>query len=729
MATKTEQHLETIALEVVTLSAGDIPALGSITNHLCAIETAATPDDPPDYFHLIKAIKGYLERMILGETEDAAPLEEGVTVLQTVYRCIQNKETYNGDVAAVLAKLEFEASETGVAASEETVAEPGGDGPVAAPFAAAEELSEEDLEIVSGFVVESLENLESIEIGLIDLEQDPNNMESINSIFRSFHTIKGVSGFLNLERINTLSHRAENLLDKIRDGEIDVDGQVVDVILEAVDTLKKLIEGVQSGLESGRSLDNGLSTESLIKRIASVENLANATEDKRVGEILVEKGAVTPDDLGEGLDRQKEEADKKIGQILVENKSVETREVVSALRDQKKIGQRKLDRQVKVDTHKLDNLVDLTGELVIAQSMLRQNPVVVDAEDQKLTHTLGQLNQITSSLQIMAMSMRMVPIKSTFQKMFRLVRDLSRNSGKEVLLKMSGEETEIDRNVVDELYEPMVHMIRNSVDHGIEPPEEREKAGKDKVGEIHLEAYHQGGKIIVEINDDGRGLSRERILAKAKANGLVTDESSLSDSEIYNLIFQPGFSTAETVTDVSGRGVGMDVVKTAIEKLRGRVEIVTTAGKGSSFIISLPLTLAIIEGIQVRVGHQRYIIPALAIDEAFKPRKDQYSRVVNKGEMILSRGRLIPLVRLGRIFNVAGDAVDPWDGLVVVVEHEDKQIGLLLDELLGKEEVVIKNLGAYVKNVHGIAGGAIMGDGRVGLILDMAGIWKIVNGE
>ncbi len=266
-----------------------------------------------------------------------------------------------------------------------------------------------------------------------------------------------------------------------------------------------------------------------------------------------------------------------------------------------------------------------------------------------------------------------------------------------------------------------------ALDHGIEPPEEREKAGKSKNGKIHLQAYHQGGNIIVETTDDGRGLNKDRIIEKAKASGLITDEDNLTDSEIYNLIFHAGFSTAKEVTDVSGRGVGMDVVKKALEKLRGRVEINTRSGKGSTFIIGLPLTLAIIEGMLVRVGAERYIIPTLAILESFRPSKEQYSTVEGKGEMLLSRGKLLPLVRLDRLFKVQGDTTDPWEGLAVTVEHEGRQMCLLLDELLGKEEVVIKSLGETMANIKGLAGGAIMGDGRVGLILDMAGIWEIVK--
>jgi two-component system chemotaxis sensor kinase CheA len=274
----------------------------------------------------------------------------------------------------------------------------------------------------------------------------------------------------------------------------------------------------------------------------------------------------------------------------------------------------------------------------------------------------------------------------------------------------------------------MVHMIRNSVDHGIEMPDERIKAGKNKTGQIHLLAYHQGENIVVEISDDGRGLDRDRIIEKAIANNLIIDESKLSESEIFNLIFQPGFSTAKQITDISGRGVGMDVVKKVIEKLKGKVEINSSPGRGSTFIIRLPLTLSIIEGMLVRVGEERYVIPALAIRESFRPLTDQYSTVEGKGEMILSRGKLIPLIRINQIFKIECDAEHPWDSLIMVVEHDGRQMCLLLDELLGKEEVVIKSLGEVLKDIKGIAGGAIMGDGRVGLILDMAGIWDLVMG-
>ena len=321
----------------------------------------------------------------------------------------------------------------------------------------------------------------------------------------------------------------------------------------------------------------------------------------------------------------------------------------------------------------------------------------------------------------------MVPIKATFQKMVRLVRDLARTRGKKVALEMFGEDTEIDRNVVDELYEPMVHMIRNSIDHGLESPAERKAAGKSEKGFVQLRAYHKGGNIMIEIQDDGKGLNKNSIIEKAISSGLIDSDAQLTESEIFQLIFQPGFSTAKQITDVSGRGVGMDVVKKGIEKLQGRVDVQSTEKKGTTVIISLPLTLAIIEGMVIRVGRERYIVPTMAILESFKPKKEDYFTVKAKGEMVMARGHLIPLIRLDRLFRIEGDAENPWDGLVVVVENKEEQRGLLLDELLGQEEIVIKSLGEALKRTKGLAGGAILGDGRVGLILDIGGLFELAE--
>ncbi|MBF0118121.1 MAG: chemotaxis protein CheA, partial [Desulfobacterales bacterium] len=657
------------------------------------------------FLNLVQKLIGYIEKLLINEESDFSILEEGVTTLQQIWRDINNNTNYSTDLSPLLKKLENKEE------AKEII----------------KDISKDDIKIMKDFVNESLENLEVIEVGLVNLEQDPGAKDTINAIFRAFHTIKGVSGFLNLGDVNKIAHSIENLLDAARHGEFPITNVLIDIILEAVDFLKKIIKEIENSIETGKlSLSNPEEIDHLIFKIESIVKDDAVTDTKKLGEILLEQGAIDEDDLKETLVLQQASPDKRLGEILLDEKKVESKKIISALREQKK-GQPFFDSQVKVDTSKLDNLVDQTGELVIAQAMLRQNKLIKSLNDHNLYQNLNRLTQIISGLQKIALSMRMVPIRTTFQKMVRLIRDLSRTSGKEVSLEMSGEDTEIDRNVVDKLYEPLVHMIRNAVDHGLETQEEREKAGKNKRGNISLRAYHKGGNIIIEIEDDGKGLDKDKIIEKAISTNLISKNNVLSDAEAYDLVFLPGFSTADKITDISGRGVGMDVVKKVIENLRGHLHIKSQYGKGSTFIITLPLTLAIIDGMVVRIGEERYIIPTLAIVESFKLKKQNYYTIENKGEMILARGKLAPLIRLDRIFSITGQSKEPWDGIVVVVENKTEQKALLIDELLGKEEIVIKSLGDVFKEIKGFAGGAILGDGRVGLILDIAGLFEASN--
>jgi two-component system chemotaxis sensor kinase CheA len=334
------------------------------------------------------------------------------------------------------------------------------------------------------------------------------------------------------------------------------------------------------------------------------------------------------------------------------------------------------------------------------------------------------LGRITDELQKTAMSMRMVPISQLFRKMTRLTRDLARKSGKQVELVTCGDDTELDRHIVEELADPLMHMVRNAVDHGIEAPADRVAAGKDISARVRLAAAHQSGHIVVEVSDDGRGLNREKILRKAVDRGLAAEGTQLSDTEVYNLIFQPGFSTAEQVTDVSGRGVGMDVVRKRIQKLRGRVDIQSELGRGTTFLLKLPLTLAIIDGLVVGVGRERYIVPIFVVKEMLRPSSEMVFTVEDRDEMVLVRGRLLPVVRLHRRFGVIPRSEAIAESLLIVVETGEGTFCLLVDELIGKQEVVIKSLGECFKSIPGIAGGAILGDGRVGLILDVETIFR-----
>jgi len=342
-----------------------------------------------------------------------------------------------------------------------------------------------------------------------------------------------------------------------------------------------------------------------------------------------------------------------------------------------------------------------------------------------LSRKIAHQSKIVRELQELSMSMRMVPIHGVFQKMARLVRDLSHKAGKDVSFSTVGDDTELDRNIVDKIADPLVHMVRNSVDHGIEPQTERIKTGKSPNGQLELRAFHQAGDIVIEIEDDGRGLDKERILEKAVKNGIIEPGQELSDQEIYKLIFHAGLSTARQVTSISGRGVGMDVVKKNIESLHGKIEIDSKFGVGTTFTVRLPLTLAIIDGQIVRVGGESYIIPINSIVRSLKPTREQISSVQGRGEMVMVRGKLLPLIRLYELFNVTSTTTDPTKTLLVVVEEDNNKCCLLVDELLGQQQLVIKNLGEALGSVKGVSGGAIMGDGRVRLILDVPSLMKL----
>jgi len=373
---------------------------------------------------------------------------------------------------------------------------------------------------------------------------------------------------------------------------------------------------------------------------------------------------------------------------------------------------------VRVSTDKLDSLMDVVGELVIVQSQLLETARAEGDSASPLQRNVAQLSRITKELQHTAMSLRMIPIKPTFQKMERLVRDLARDCHKAVNFKTSGDETELDRTVVEEIADPLVHMVRNAVDHGLERANERVKTGKPAAGTIRLKAYHQGSHLVIELQDDGRGMDPAKIFAKAVEKGLVAANAALSREQILDLIFAPGFSTAEKVTAISGRGVGMDVVRRNIQKLRGKIEISSELGVGSTFKVKLPLTMAIIDGLVVRVGDDRFILPSTSVQMALKPSRESISTVHGKGEVLDLRGKLLPIHRLHRRFGIEGRSENPWDGILVILEVSGKLSALLVDEMVSKQEVVIKNLGGYMQGLPGIAGGAILGDGNIALILD-----------
>ena len=577
----------------------------------------------------------------------------------------------------------------------------------------------EDAELLREYISESHEHLQNIELGVLVLEENPTDAETLASIFRAFHTFKGGSGLLNLTAVNRLAHDLESLLDLARQNKLAIDSTVINLILEGGDALKQYtlaIEAQLSGTQPRAPII--VPTVQLIARVKAVvqatqSGVPQGCPDPGRPEPSPASAALTPAPAPAALASspapRMAAAKAETGP---ETKPAETATPTAGVVSSSAA-------MVKVATPKLDSLVDLVGEMVIAQSLIAQDPALRSISSGTLARNLTQLGRITEELQKTAMSLRMVPIRSTFQKMNRLVRDLAGKQGKQVELRLHGEETELDRTIVEQLNDPLVHMIRNAVDHGIEKTETRLARGKPAQGAIDLNAYHQGGSIVIEIKDDGGGLNRDRILAKAIERGMVKPGENLTDGDIYQLIFAPGFSTAETVSEVSGRGVGMDVVHRNIEKLRGKVEIQTRLGQGSTFTIYLPLTLAIIDGLLVAVGEHRYIIPTLMVRESFRPTAPMISSVHERCEMVSVRGKLSPLLRLYEYFDIAPQTTEPTRAIVVVVGSDHENRCLMVDQLLGKQEVVIKSLGETFKQNRAVAGAAILGDGRVGLILDV----------
>jgi len=639
----------------------------------------------------------------------------------------------------------------------------------------------DDAELIADFLVEAREHLGQIEGQLLTLERDPSAMEIIHGVFRAFHTIKGLAGFLGFSVMQAVAHEVETLLDLARNEKLTIDTPIVDVVLASADFLlaeMASIDLVLGGAPSADPADNS----ALIAKIRSLAVVAPTAPEATLPEV----GVVAP---APDASPAKETKKKKTAKATAPKKEpsglsgpqaatsveapVEVRDeepapeeddffavapaspasaveptpqtastpspappvppaklaappakAVEPARPAEQPAKTPDTGSVRVETAKLDYLMDMVGEMVIAQSLIRHSQVLLSTTDSRLIGDLSHLARVTAEVQRATMSMRMVPVAHVFQKIERVIRDLSRKAGKQVVLQTSGIDTEVDKTVAEELSDPLLHMVRNSVDHGIESPEERVKAGKPPIATIKLAAYHQGGQVIIEISDDGRGLNAEKIRAKAEQKDLISPNAQLTEAEVYQLIFAPGFSTAEKITDVSGRGVGMDVVRRNVEKLRGRIETQSELGMGTTFLLKLPLTLAIIDGLVVEVGSNHYIVPLSVVREIFRPIEGTLFSVEGREEMVLVREQLLPIVRLNQRLGVKSRINIPSEGLLVVVESENKLYCMLVDDLLGKQEVVIKSLGETFQDASGFSGCAVLGDGRVGLILDTDGIYR-----
>lgn len=672
------------------------------------------------------------------------------------------------------------------------------------------------------FFEESFEGLDVMESGLLGLDVGAADTETINTIFRAAHSIKGGSGTFGFTAVADFTHVMETLLDEMRDGTRMVTKESIDLLLKSVDVLREMLTAVQG--ETDIDAEQVSSVQSELEKLLHGDSISPAeaagntetqpasgswkisfkphehllktgndpvrifNELSELGKYSVEcnidalplmdsmdpetsylswnitlEGDIKKEQIEEVFEWVDDDCDLEISSDSVETESQEapapkleaTAPVASAPEPAKEqsVAQEnkanvaagaaaKQDKpskkaaatgdsgSIRVSIDKVDALINMVGELVITQSMLGQlGEQVDDARLEKLQDGLAQLERNTRELQESVMRIRMLPISFAFQRFPRMVRDLSGKLGKEIELRLLGEQTELDKTVMEKIGDPLVHLVRNSIDHGIEMPDEREAAGKPRMGTVELNAFHQGGNIVIEISDDGKGIDRDVILNKAIEKGLLTDGDNLSDEQVFDLIFAPGFSTAVEISDISGRGVGMDVVKRNIRELGGTIEIKSKKGEGSTITIRLPLTLAILDGQLIRVGDDTYIVPLISIIESIQVKEKQVNAIAGQAELYQLRDDYIPIVRLHDTFGIRADSERLIDGLIVVVEGDGQQVGLFVDDLLGQQQVVIKSLETNFRPVDGVSGATILGDGTVALILDITGLIKLSRQE
>ncbi|OVE77376.1 hypothetical protein BVX99_02590 [bacterium F16] len=589
------------------------------------------------------------------------------------------------------------------------------------------------------FTDEAIELLEKIEQLFLEIGNKPESTkELLDEAFRAIHSLKGNCGFMGLGDLEQLSHSCENLLDAIRSDDIKWSESNTDILLNVIDSLKRGVESVAEG--EGGAIQGVDIMADLIHDIMVSEsqsgNIAAKPSNKRhtteapkdmITDILAEE-TVSPDPAPKTQPQVMDSspaAVKKAGARPDAEKPQKSKPTPTVEEPAKtKSGMpRKMtsQRDIRVSLDKLDILINLVGELVTAETMVTRNPDLEGLELENFERASHQLNRIVTDLQDVALSVRMVPVSATFRKMIRLVHDVSQKAGKHVELVLHGEDTEMDKTLIEKVADPLVHIIRNSVDHGLEGPEERKAVGKDEKGVVLLSAKHETGEVWIEISDDGRGLNRDKILAKAIERGLVSGNGSeLSDADIYQLVFAPGFSTADTITDISGRGVGMDVVRRNIEELKGRVEISSQLGEGTKVTLRIPLTLAIVEGMLVEVNDNKYAIPLLSIRETIRIEPSKVVITPNGDEVVRIREELLPVIRLHNLFGVTPKHSRLEDGILIIIKNNDVTVAVFVDEVLGQYQTVVKGLSEYVGNVGGVSGCSILGDGSVCLILDVA---------
>ena len=588
---------------------------------------------------------------------------------------------------------------------------------------------EMDESIVKEFLVESYENLDQLDRDLIALEESPNDEETLASVFRTIHTIKGTCGFLDFSKLESVAHVGENLLSMLRDGKLVLNPTITTALLSMVDAVREILGCIEDTSREGDTDYTGL-VETLSRLQLGPQQEPPAAEGDaeptKIGEILVDAGQVTETQVTDASLRQSAGDPRHLGEILVEEGALEPKDVVDALKVQGKTRTHVADSSIRVDVALLDKLMNLVGELVLARNQILQ--FSTKQQDATFAGTSQRLNLITTELQGGVMKTRMQPIGNIWSKFPRVVRDLSQSCGKKIRIEMEGKETDLDKTIIEAIKDPLTHIVRNSADHGIEPPEDRTRAGKRAEGRLLLRAFHEGGQVDIEISDDGAGIDPVKIREKAVKKGLITADQAqkMGDREAVNLIFLPGFSTAEKVTNVSGRGVGMDVVKTNIEKIGGTVDVTSTFGEGTTMKIKIPLTLAIIPALIITCGGNRYAIPQVSLLELVRLEDEQVTNGIESihgAPVYRLRGRLLPLVDLGRQLRMdSGDPSEQGVVNIVVLQADERQFGLVVESINDTEEIVVKPLGKQLKGISVFAGATIMGDGTVALILDILGI-------
>ncbi|OYP39135.1 chemotaxis protein CheA [Rhodopirellula sp. MGV] len=663
-------------------------------------------------------------------------------------------------------------------------------------------------QFLESFFDEACEHIENMEAALLQLESTPDDTELLNTIFRAAHSIKGASSTFGVHGVGQFTHVLESLLDRMREGEIQVTSDTTEVLLASVDVLSGLLSAARDGTpeptntaevvarleeinggaggpapeasdaQATDTTESGPAEYDVLFRPSShffhlgldpLLLLRDLEECGTVSELKLDTSqlpAITEMDpessyLAWTLRLQSDCDESELRDVFMfvddettvefnQSEPEEPAEVAecnsevddeasdeaapptaakSAAKDAKNASAKAAPpahrESVRVNGERLDSMINQIGELVIGISMVEQEWAGMNGGTD--SPAIVQLSKIVRDLQEQSLSLRMVPVAATFQKMARIVRDLSSRLGKKINFEVSGEETELDKTVVDQIGDPLIHMIRNSVDHGIESPETRIAAGKPAEGEISVRAFHQGGNIFIELKDDGKGMDLDRIRQKAIDRGIVHPDEKLSQQEICELVFHAGLSTAEKVTDVSGRGVGMDVVRRNIESLKGSVTLNSKPGKGTVVTVRLPLTLAILDGLLISLGSEVYVIPLLSVVESFRPKRSEVKRLANNMDVVQVRGEVVPILHLHSVLNLSDAQTDPCQGLLVIVEDHDMKFALLVDDLIGQQQAVIKNLEANFRKVNGIAGATILGDGRVALILDIVSLKSLAG--